>query len=213
MQSKRPFKIDSRNASIGGGFVVVLAIAAILAPAAQAGIITPEPAKPAKPTVPQAITPAPAAAPAPSPPSAPPSPSSGTTGQPANGPASNPAGRSAPSNGLPAAPNGPDNWPDRPDLPAIGEGCDIGCMEGWAAYNHAWVLAYGLTPLSNYRPADFALLQGVVADIAAVEEEIATALIAGAHTTLTDPIESFGPSLGCPVGEKASDGDPVLCPS
>ncbi len=96
MQPKRLLQFESRKPLIGGSFIVALAVAAILAPGAQAGLITPQASKPTPLTVPQAATPPPAPAPAP----------------PTSGPSS-----SAPSDSGPTA-SGGDGGQGSPDIPA-----------------------------------------------------------------------------------------------
>lgn len=194
---------DPRNAAIGGGLLLALAVAAIFTPAARADVIVPVPPRP---TVPTAVTPPPA----PLPSVASSSPSSTSTGQQGAGTVANPTTPGTPAKGLPRAPNGPENEPELPDLPEIGQGCDVGCLEGWAADAHAWILAYGLTPLSRYNAADFEMLQGIVTDLAGINEEIATALTA-TRTTLTDAITDSDGSAIC-SHDDTPGGDVVLCP-
>jgi len=201
MRRRCPSRIESRRSVVLAVSVLALASAAILAPLAQADLVTPEPPGLTWPTVPPVV---PASVPPASPPASIPTGKS-SHGSTSHAPSPSPEGPSS-------APGAPAEEPQEPDLPQIGAGCDIGCMEKWAVYDHAWVQFFGQTPLSQYNPSDFADLQMVAADLAAIGEEIATALIAGAHTTLTDTsTESFDGAPTC-VNEHAPDGDPVLCP-
>ncbi len=190
MQFRRLLQVDSRNAAIGGGFLVALATLAILAPTARAGLVTPQPPKP---ILPQAVTslPAPSSPAAPTPPPSSSSSTSGSPAQPANGPASNQPSQTRTS----PPPHGPPTPPDYPSgLEKVGDGCDIGCLEGWAAYEKAYLKAYGALPLSEYNESDYLMVQWAVAAFKAIKEEIGTALITGAHATLTDALPDSCPS-------------------
>ncbi len=211
MPPRSQFRTKSRKSAAIVGSALALAAAAILAPGVQADLITPQAAPSPKPIVPQAVTPPPApSTPAPSPPS---SSTSGSSGQPAGGASSNSPSPSTASNGRPPAPHGPDNEPDYPDLPPIGEGCDVSCLEGWASNGHDWLLAYALTPLSEYNASDYDALKLIADGLKAIQEEIATALITGAHQTLTDPIDDgLDGSTACSKDE-TSYGDVTLCGS